>query len=271
MSLLIGNVITNDELTQTFGCSTQGGMRRSNKTNTLVLVSNHVKSIYHDRWVDNVLHYTGMGTKGDQSLSFSQNRTLAESNFNGVTVHLFEVFEDQKYTYQGVVKLAGTPYQEEQLDSNNTARKVFVFPLVKQDGSAPIPIDREHFDAISKKVATKVSKLSDEEIAERARNAHTRAGQRQTISTSYERNPFVMRYAKIRAKGICQLCDQPAPFRTKDGEPYLETHHIEWLSKGGTDTIENTVALCPNCHRKMHIVNDKQDRLKLKEKRKSNE
>ncbi|WP_296863638.1 HNH endonuclease [Thermosyntropha sp.] len=32
------------------------------------------------------------------------------------------------------------------------------------------------------------------------------------------------------------------------GEP-----HIEWLSRGGTDTIDNTVALCPNCHRKMHV------------------
>lgn len=24
----------------------------------------------------------------------------------------------------------------------------------------------------------------------------------------------------------------------------------------GEDTIENTVALCPNCHRKMHVIND---------------
>ncbi|MDU6483465.1 MAG: HNH endonuclease [Paeniclostridium sordellii] len=32
-----------------------------------------------------------------------------------------------------------------------------------------------------------------------------------------------------------------------------------WLSKGGDDTIENTAALCPNCHRKMHIINDEED------------
>ena len=46
----------------------------------------------------------------------------------------------------------------------------------------------------------------------------------------------------------------------------METHHIEWLSKGGSDTIDNTVALCPNCHRKMHIVNDERDTETLKKR-----
>ena len=49
----------------------------------------------------------------------------------------------------------------------------------------------------------------------------------------------------------------------KNGEPYLETHHIVWLSEGGEDSIENTVALCPNCHRKMHVVNLQEDIDKL--------
>ncbi|HFQ5179900.1 TPA: HNH endonuclease [Vibrio vulnificus] len=49
------------------------------------------------------------------------------------------------------------------------------------------------------------------------------------------------------------------PFKNAKGEPYLETHHIVWLAKGGDDTAENTVALCPNCHKKMHIVDDAKD------------
>jgi 5-methylcytosine-specific restriction protein A len=32
----------------------------------------------------------------------------------------------------------------------------------------------------------------------------------------------------------------------------------------GDDTIENTVALCPNCHRKMDVLNDAQDTQFLK-------
>jgi len=34
---------------------------------------------------------------------------------------------------------------------------------------------------------------------------------------------------------------------------------LDWLSKGGEDTVENTVALCPNCHKKMHILNSEKD------------
>ena len=40
--------------------------------------------------------------------------------------------------------------------------------------------------------------------------------------------------------------------RKKDNTPYLEVHHKIRLSDGGEDTIDNVVALCPNCHRKAH-------------------
>ena len=71
-----------------------------------------------------------MGKYGDQMLK-SQNKTLAESNINNVEVHLFEVFEPKKYTYQGIVKLVGEPYQEIQKDDNQNPRKVWIFPLKK--------------------------------------------------------------------------------------------------------------------------------------------
>lgn len=80
-----------------------------------------------------------------------------------------------------------------------------------------------------------------------------------TNSSIYKRNPYISEYAKIRARGICQLCGNEAPFRDKQNKPYLESHHIIWLSKGGYDSIENIVALCPNCHKKMHIVNNQKD------------
>ena len=72
-------------------------------TNSLVLVSNHVASIYDDRWIGDTFHYTGMGQQGDQSLSTAQNKTLAESRTNGVAVHLFEVDREREYRYQGKV------------------------------------------------------------------------------------------------------------------------------------------------------------------------
>ncbi|SEA88827.1 HNH endonuclease [Pseudobutyrivibrio sp. ACV-2] len=74
--------------------------------------------------------------------------------------------------------------------------------------------------------------------------------------TERYRNIYIAEYAKRKANGICLLCNKPAPFKGKDGTPYLESHHILWLSKGGEDAIDNVVALCPNCHKKMHIIND---------------
>ncbi len=70
--------------------------------------------------------------------------------------------------------------------------------------------------------------------------------------------------AKRRANGMCQLCGQKAPFSNREGSPYLECHHIEWISDGGSDAIENTVALCPNCHRKMHVLNLPFDKEKVR-------
>jgi hypothetical protein len=94
---------------------------------------------------------------------------------------------------------------------------------------------------------------------------------REVTTNQYKRNPYIAELAKRQANGICQLCGEKAPFITADGKPYLETHHIRWLSEGGSDTIDNTVAVCPNCHRKLHILNDEKDveylmSLKKKEK-----
>ena len=53
-----------------------------------------------------------MGLEGDQELNYRQNKTLAESNKNGVDVHLFEVFKAKEYIYRGMVKFCKEPYQE---------------------------------------------------------------------------------------------------------------------------------------------------------------
>ena len=69
----------------------------------------------------------------------------------------------------------------------------------------------------------------------------------------FERNPDVVAEVLLRAKGVCERCAEKAPFlRRKDGSPYLEVHHNTPLAQGGEDTVENAVALCPNCHRCQH-------------------
>ncbi|HSW15722.1 MAG TPA: HNH endonuclease signature motif containing protein [Ramlibacter sp.] len=72
-------------------------------------------------------------------------------------------------------------------------------------------------------------------------------------TTVFVRNADVVAAALVRASGLCERCKQPAPFlRRKDGTPYLEAHHLMTLADGGKDTLDNALALCPNCHRQVH-------------------
>jgi len=260
MSLIIkqGAIINNDEVKDIFKCSGQGGMRRSKKTNSLILVSNNVKSLYTNRWDGEILNYTGMGATGDQELLGTQNKTLLESNDNGVCVYLFEVYKPQQYTYRGEVELVSAPFQEIQKDSNNEDRNVWIFPirLKNKEWDPELSVLKE-LEQLREKA---IKKLSLEELIDRAKQSHEKPSKRSTSeSVVYERDPAVKEYSLRAANGTCQLCNQPAPFNNKAGHPFLESHHIEWLSHGGRDTIENIIALCPNCHRKMHIVEADRD------------
>ncbi|WP_241823937.1 HNH endonuclease [Enterovibrio norvegicus] len=120
-------------------------------------------------------------------------------------------------------------------------------------------VSREDQQALDGQRAKKAKKLSDDSLRARAEKGRKKPSTYQQSTTQYERSVWVAEYAKRLANGICQLCLQPAPFENAKGVSYLETHHIVWLAKCGEDTIANTVALCPNCHKKMHIVDDKKD------------
>jgi 5-methylcytosine-specific restriction protein A len=81
--------------------------------------------------------------------------------------------------------------------------------------------------------------------------------QRVTGTTmSFKRSAEVAEWVLKHAKGVCEHCSGPAPFVTKDGTAYLEVHHVKPLADGGADTVENAVAVCPNCHRAAHYSKD---------------
>jgi 5-methylcytosine-specific restriction protein A len=125
-----GQILTNDEVRATFKCSGVGSMRRSRATDSLVLITGESAGPYRDRWEGDEFHFTGRGLKGDQQIDDLQNRTLAESNVNGVAVFLFDNPQGDRYVFTGRMKLAGEPYAERQPDEAGEDRRVWVFPLV---------------------------------------------------------------------------------------------------------------------------------------------
>lgn len=97
-------------------------------------------------------------------------------------------------------------------------------------------------------------KSAHEDRLSRLKNAPKRPKGRTVSTAIYIRNPDVVAEVLLRANGICEKCNNEAPFiRKSDNTPYLEVHHIDQLANGGDDTVENAQALCPNCHREAHF------------------
>jgi 5-methylcytosine-specific restriction protein A len=105
---------------------------------------------------------------------------------------------------------------------------------------------------------------ADPELLEKRTRALVRRGvagvpagksQPARVSSTVERivrDPAVKAWVLKAAAGHCENCGLPAPFVQEDGTPFLEVHHIKWLAQGGSDTVTNAAALCPNCHRRFH-------------------
>lgn len=261
-NMQVGGIYRNNEIANAFGCATQGGMRRSHITNSLVIFSDHTGADYEDKWIvdsdgDDILLYVGMGKadRGDQNINFGQNITLKESNINGVAIYLFEAYERSRHMFRGRVRLVAKPYQDTQAD-----RLVWIFPLKIVDKD--FFISEKVIKQSDEKKRKEAERLSSTVLLERAKKVGGQS--RRTVKSQvYIRDVYVAEYTKRRANGICDLCCQPAPFNDKNGNPYLESHHVHWLSRGGEDTIYNTVALDPSCHKKVHVLDDEEDYRKL--------
>ena len=255
INLVEGTDYTNPEICDYFRVSYMGSIRKSNTKNALVVISYpySTRFDYHDYWDGDVLYFYGQGAEGDQDLSIGYNKALADSKRLGLTVYLFESFESGKYKYRGIVELIDDVSMENVTD-NNEARNVFKFPLRL--------VNRNEYlsdDYISKEeshISDEIEKMSDKDVAALVEKINVPITQRKVVTTRISRNLYAARYARMRANGYCELCSRKAPFEV-NGEPFLEIDHIIPFSHGGTDSIDNLAALCPNCNRmKAHKFDD---------------
>ncbi len=194
---------------------------------------------------DGIFLYTGEGQSGDMEWKRG-NLAIRESESLGKELYLFEESRKGFVRFIGRCRYIGH-HLEERSDSEDKSRKAIVFELeVIGQTNAP----REEAPAQSEK---NLDRLTMEELREAARKTAPLSAtpkQRQTIV--HYRSEAVKRVVLRRSKGKCEGCEQAAPFLTKKGKPYLEPHHTTRRADGGPDSPEFVVALCPNCHRRVH-------------------
>jgi len=112
---------------------------------------------------------------------------------------------------------------------------------------------KEYDEEFARQITTSLNEPRKDRLT-RLKAANKKPSTITVLTEAYRRNPDVVAEVLFRADGKCERCTSAAPFlRTKDRTPYLEVHHIIQLAKGGEDTVENAIALCPNCHRELHF------------------
>lgn len=271
--LTVGQILTEKQVHDTFECQTTVGIRMSKKNNLFVIMSGSAKKkVYEDKWVGDTLFYNGTDINSDTNgQTLKKGRANNNSQLRDVwanrgkpgnpQVFLFVKAKANACVYKGEVDV-GEPFTEPRHD--DPTKTVWIFPLklkIIESASAT-----EDYEEAEKTART----LGKDKLKIRAINAEGSVPADVTQfyterRREYSRNPDVAAYAKELAAGKCDLCGKAAPFNRSDGTPYLEAHHVKWLSRGGADDLTNVVALCPNCHRRMHELDAEEDVKKLKE------
>lgn len=231
-------------------------------------------------YISTTTHLGSIGYKG-LIVGWENKQEMSNDRLAIVNAHIKEHQPDEENVYMHVsdtkpcVNLVSVKYL------TSLPNPVSVTNLVKRDGTPVKPrtragnwayvgilpdwlgvsatlikeqLDRELEDAVKESLQG-----DDDRRRERLAEAPVQPERVQVISHAYRRNPDVVAEVLKRAHGKCEICKMDAPFlRASDGSPFLETHHIVTLADGGRDTVENAIALCPNCHRETHFGIEKE-------------
>ncbi|PSH58755.1 HNH endonuclease [Phyllobacterium endophyticum] len=228
-----------------FGGQQQGGIITPALHSLVVIITGEegAEHGYADRWQpEGVFEYFGEGQVGDMSMR-AGNKAIAEHSIEGKSLLLFTKtkaglrFEDE-FVYE-------SHHIERAPDREKNLRDAMVFEL-RPIASVVEVVEEE--PPTAKAAAVELEELRKKAIAA----AKESPGKTKTTTTVFERSRHVRDYVVARAKGTCEGCKGPAPFLRSNGVPYLEPHHIRRMTDGGPDDPRHVIALCPNCHRRVH-------------------
>ena len=199
---------------------------------------------YADRYRDDgVFEYFGEGQIGDMQFR-AGNRAVAEHTAQGKGLLLFKK-TSHGLRFEGEMVCEGY-HHELAPDRLGNQRNAIVFEL-------------RPLEAVVQKVEEQPTSFNTslEELHKLALGStETSRKPSQGKRNIYQRSNDVRIYVLARAKGKCEGCGVVAPFLRSDSSPYLEPHHLRRLSDGGPDHPAHVIALCPNCHRRVHFGAD---------------
>lgn len=199
---------------------------------------------------DGTFWYTGEGQVGDMEM-LRGNLAIRDHQANGKELHLFETVRTGEIEYRGEATCLGH-HRETAPDKNGNPRRAIVFELDLEGGS-PTGVPAKPASKPPAKGEGKLWRMSLSALRSRAlQEAPKGSTRKQQKSNVYERSEAIRVYVLRRAQGICEGCSSPAPFKTPQNRPYLEPHHIRRIADRGPDHPRWVIALCPNCHRRVH-------------------
>jgi 5-methylcytosine-specific restriction protein A len=241
-----------DDIHKVFGGQERSGIVTPKSAPGVFIFTGHGGGAvgYRDSFQANgSLRYTGQGQTGHMVMA-TGNAAIRDHAANGKDLLVFEQIKRG-----GLVRFLGLFAcerweTERQLDVNGQDRDAIVFTLVPLCESDLEDNDLTTEPAPSLDLATLRAKAM-------AAAAPPKSKQNSKPTTVYDRSRDVRDYVLARAKGVCEGCENNAPFETTSGRPFLEAHHIRRLSDGGPDDPRFMAGVCPNCHRKAHYAADR--------------
>jgi 5-methylcytosine-specific restriction protein A len=247
-SFVVGRVYDRRrDIHEPFGGSRQSGISTSRQVPVIFIFTggSGERYGYGDTFSEEgVLMYSGEGQRGDMVFNRG-NAAIRDHLLDGRALHLFQSLghgKGQKYLGEFVCQgWERTPAS----DVDGKIRSAIIFEL--------LPVSLLESRASLLPAASKLEPLEDARSrAIEASRMDGSLGSRVGRRTIYQRSADVRNYVLRRANGVCEGCEQPAPFRRPDGSAYLEPHHTTKMSDGGPDHPRFVAALCPTCHREVH-------------------
>lgn len=246
-----GKLYTRKALIELYGGQLQGGIWTSREFPVIFIFTGESGETYgyKDGWTaEGSFSYTGEGQKGDMEF-IRGNKSIRDHKKDGKDIFLFEDNKKEKgVRYLGMFECDSWDYIQCLDLQKKDMRQGIVFNLFPVSSAQNI-VDT----SISTKIGQKTETLK--ELRVKAIKSSAMSGKRQQGDSKqswFNRSKDVRNYVLQRANGICESCEQPAPFHRENGEPYLEPHHTKRLADEGPDHPQWVGAICPTCHRQIH-------------------